>query len=182
MGGHFDLDKLADIGLGLGADVPVFVRGFAAFGEGVGDKLTPIELPEPWYVVIVPPVHVSTRKVFEHPDLTRDCSAIKICDLLQTGWQNVCTEVVAETYPLVSQAIEMLNEIFQDGGVARMSGSGASVFADCGVEDSGRQQAEQVLQKVRENPVAAGWTSVIARGMNRSPVHEMLGLTIDIRD
>ena len=171
-GGCLDIEQLADIGVKLGADVPVFVRGFAAFGEGVGEKLTPVELPEPWYVVVVPPVHVSTRKVFEHPDLTRDCSAIKICDLLQTEWRNVCTEVVAVEYRPVSQAIEILGDLSADSDGVRMSGSGASVFTAC----ADKQQAEQILKKVQANGVTADWTCFIARGLNRSPVHQRLGI------
>jgi len=171
-GGRLDIEQLADIGVKLGADVPVFVRGFAAFGEGVGEILTPVELAEAWYVVVVPPVHVSTGKVFEHPDLTRDCSAIKICDLLQTEWRNVCTEVVAAEYRPVSQAIEILGDLSGDAAGARMSGSGASVFTVC----SDKQQAEQILKKVQANPVTADWTCFTARGLNRSPVHQRLGI------
>jgi len=171
-GGCLDIEQLADIGLKLGADVPVFVRGSAAFGEGVGEILTPVELPEAWYVVVVPPVHVSTRKVFEHPDLTRDCSAIKICDLLQTEWRNVCTEVVAADYRPVSQAIEIIGDLSADSAGARMSGSGASVFTAC----ADKRQAEQILKKVQANPVTADWICFIARGLNRSPVHQRLGI------
>ena len=165
-GDHFDIDQLADIGLRLGADVPVFVRGFAAFGEGVGEKLTPVELPEPWYVVIVPPVHVSTQKVFKHPDLTRDCSAIKICDLSRREWRNVCTPVVLKKYPMVSQAVDILGEYSK----AKMSGTGASVFA--GFDSKAR--AEEVLQKICKNAEIEGWISFVAEGLNQSPLHHFL--------
>lgn len=166
---NYDIEILADIGLELGADVPVFVQGFAAFGEGVGEKLTPVTLPSSWYLVVVPPTHVSTGKVFSHPDLTRDCSAIKICDLLQTEWRNVCTEVVAKEYPAVFQAIEILGNYAK----AQMSGTGASVFA----RFDSRAEAEQILQQLENCPETDGWQCFVAQGLNRSPVHEKLGLT-----
>jgi 4-diphosphocytidyl-2-C-methyl-D-erythritol kinase len=91
---QFTIDELAEMGLVLGADIPVFVRGFAAFGEGVGERLTPFSPPENWYLVLIPPVHVSTKEIFSNPQLTRDCSTIKICDLSRREWRNVCTPVV----------------------------------------------------------------------------------------
>jgi len=162
----FSEDELAEMGLSLGADVPVFVHGFAAFAEGVGEKLTPISPDEPWYLVVVPPVHVSTRDVFSNPELTRDCSAIKICDLLPGEWRNVCTPVVVKNYPLVSQAIDILSEYSK----AQMSGTGASVFASFESES----QANEVLQKVRQNPATGTWICFVARGLNRSPLHQVL--------
>jgi len=162
----FSVDELAEMGLSLGADVPVFVRGFAAFAEGVGEKLTPISPDEHWYLVVVPPVHVSTKDVFSNPELTRDCSAIKICDLLPDEWRNVCTPVVLKNYPLVSQAIDIISEYSK----AQMSGTGASVFA-CFESES---RANGVLQKIRQNPVIESWTCFVARGLNRSPLHQIL--------
>ncbi len=162
----FSLDELADMGLQLGADVPVFVRGFAAFAEGVGEKLTPYSPPMSWYLVLVPPVHVSTKEIFLNSQLTRDCSTIKICDLSRREWQNVCTPVVIKNYPLVSQAIEILGEYSK----ARMSGTGASVFLSFHT----RAQAEDVLQQIRENPVVKPWVSFVAKGLNQSPLHHLL--------
>lgn len=167
-GDRLSIAELAEIGLQMGADVPVFIHGHAALGEGVGERLTPVDLPEPWYLVVVPQVHVSTKKVFAHPDLTRDCPSLKICDLLQTEWRNVFTDVVAVEYEPVSQAIEILGEF----SAARMSGSGAAVFAEC----DDQSHAEQIRKKISENPKTAGWTILTARGMNRSPVHQQLGI------
>ena len=162
----FSVDELAEMGLSLGADVPVFVHGFAAFAEGVGERLVPISPEEHWYLVVVPPVHVSTRDVFSNPELTRDCSAIKICDLLPSEWQNVCTPVVVKNYPLVAQAIDIVDKYSK----AQMSGTGASVFASFESES----QANEVLQKIRQNPATASWTCFVARGLNRSPLHQVL--------
>ena len=122
---QFSIDKLAAMGLQLGADVPVFVHGFAAFAEGVGEKLSRVLPVENWYLVLIPPVHVSTKQVFCNPELTRDCSAIKLCDLSRHEWRNVCTPVVVKSHPLVSQAIDIIGEYSK----ACMSGTGASVFA-----------------------------------------------------
>jgi 4-diphosphocytidyl-2-C-methyl-D-erythritol kinase len=160
------LAELSEIGLQLGADVPVFVNGFAAFAEGVGEKLTPVQPAEDWYLVLIPPVHVSTREVFSHPELTRDCSAIKLCDLSRHEWRNVCTPVVAKNYPEVSQAIDIINKYSK----ASMSGTGASVFARL---DS-KSQAEEILQQIRKNPQIISWESFVARGLNRSPLHDLL--------
>ena len=163
---QFSIDELAAMGLSLGADVPVFIRGFAAFAEGIGEKLSPVSLPENWYLVLIPPVHVSTKEIFSHPELTRDCSAIKLCDLSRHEWRNVCTPVVAKSYPMVSQAIDIINNYSK----ARMSGTGASVFA--GFDSKAR--AEEILQQIRLNPLTASWFSFVARGLNQSPLHGFL--------
>jgi len=162
----FTVGELSEMGLELGADVPVFVHGFAAFAEGVGEKLSPVSPDENWYLVLVPPVHVSTKKVFSYPQLTRDCSAIKLCDLSRHEWRNVCTPVVVKNYPMVSQAIDIISKYSK----ASMSGTGASVFASFDNE----AQAEEVLQQIRKNPQISSWTSFVARGLNQSPLHKFL--------
>ncbi len=158
----FSVDELADMGLNLGADVPVFVRGFAAFAEGIGEKLSPVELDENWYTVLIPAVHVSTKEIFSHPQLTRDCSAIKLCDLSRREWRNVCTPVVANSYSEVAQAIDIINKYSK----ARMSGTGASVFSSFDT----KVQAEDVLQKIKQNPISKSWFSFVAKGLNQSPL------------
>lgn len=163
---QFTTGELAEMGLVLGADVPVFVRGFAAFAEGVGEKLTPFSPPESWYLVLIPPVHVSTKEIFLNPQLTRDCSTIKICDLSRHEWRNVCTPVVLKNYPLVSQAIEIVDKYSK----ACMSGTGASVFASFDT----KAQAEEVLRQIRQNPVVLSWISFVAKGLNQSPLHHFL--------
>jgi 4-diphosphocytidyl-2-C-methyl-D-erythritol kinase len=162
----YSIDDLAEMGLSLGADVPVFVRGFAAFAEGVGEKLQPVLLPENWYLVVVPPVHVSTKSVFENLDLTRDCSAIKLCDLSRHEWRNVCTPVVIKNHPMVAQAIDIVDKYAK----AKMSGTGASVFAGFDT----RAQAEEVLQKIGLEHDIQGWVSFVAKGLNKSPLHSLL--------
>jgi 4-diphosphocytidyl-2-C-methyl-D-erythritol kinase len=117
--------ELANLGLKLGADVPVFVRGHAAWGEGVGDRLEPVELPEPWYLVVIPPVQVSTAEIFSAPELTRDANPLKIRNFLRGQGENVCEPVVRRRYPEVSEALDWLS----GHAPARMSGTGACIFA-----------------------------------------------------
>ena len=165
-GMQLSVEELAEVGLALGADVPVFVHGFAAFAEGVGEKLSPISLQEKWYLVLVPPVHVSTKQVFLNEDLTRDCSAIKLCDLSRHEWRNVCTPVVIKNYPMVLQAFDIIGKYSK----AKMSGTGASVFASFDT----RAQAEEILQKISSNHEVEGWLSFVAKGLNQSPLHHFL--------
>lgn len=154
--------QLSDIGLKLGADVPVFVHGYAAFAEGVGERLEAITLEQPWYLVITPHVHVSTAEIFQDLELTRDCPTIKIRDLPESGWDNVCLPVVARHYPQVAEALEVLGRYAQ----ARMSGTGASVFAAF----SSESEAQAVRLKMPDE-----WASFIAKGLNESPLAALLG-------
>lgn len=153
--------ELAEIGLKLGADVPVFIHGFAAFAEGIGEQLTPVDIEQPWYLVITPHVHVSTAEIFQDLELTRDCPTIKIRDLPASGWDNVCLPVVAKHYPQVAEAMEVLGQHAE----ARMSGTGASVFAAF--------DSEAEAQAVREK-LPKEWASFIAKGLNESPLATLL--------
>ena len=162
-----DIGQLADIGLKLGADVPVFVHGHAAFAEGVGERLQPVSTDECWYLLITPDVHVSTAEIFSDPDLTRDCPAIKICDLSTAGWDNVCVPVVTRRYPEVDKALNLLGGFSE----AKMSGTGASVFA----KFASRQQAEQVLARLKTTADwSENWQVFICQGRNESPLFEFM--------
>jgi 4-diphosphocytidyl-2-C-methyl-D-erythritol kinase len=152
-----DPDRLAELGLSLGADVPVFVCGRAAWAEGVGEKLTAVDVEEPWYVVLSPAVEVSTAGVFGDPELTRDSPPIRITSFRAGTLGNDCEPVVRRRYPQVAQALDWLGQF----GQARLTGTGACVFAPFG----GRAEAEEVL--ARGPP---GWVGFVARGLNRSPL------------
>jgi len=155
------LDDLAIMGLSLGADVPVFVRGCAAWAEGVGENLTPVVLDEPWVVVVVPSVSVSTQKIFSHKSLTRDQQAITIRDFLgglPVG--NICEEIVTKAYPEVANALEFLDTT-QPQGSARMTGTGSCVFAMYPSESG----AKNALAKMPEE-----WQGFIAKTCNQSPL------------
>jgi 4-diphosphocytidyl-2-C-methyl-D-erythritol kinase len=151
--------QLMELGLQLGADVPVFIHGHAAWAEGVGEQLVDITVDEPWFVVVIPPCHVVTGDIFSDPELKRDCQPITIDGFLSGQGLNVCESVVRERYPQVASALEWLS----DFGAARMSGTGACVF----VAFADRQQAQQVFEQL---PPA--WGGFIARGLNRSPLLE----------
>lgn len=163
-------ERLADLGLELGADVPVFVHGRAAFAEGVGERLAPVELETPWYLIVNPGCSVSTARVFCDAALTRNSAALKIRDLLPPdGGQvlsprtllqsarNDCEPVVRALYPEVDDALRWLAR----SGDARMTGTGACVFAPFA-------QREQAERRLLDLP--AGWQGFVARGMNRSPL------------
>jgi 4-diphosphocytidyl-2-C-methyl-D-erythritol kinase len=155
------VDDLARLGLPLGADVPVFVRGFSAWGQGVGEDLQPLELPDKWYVVIHPGVAVSTRDVFQSPELTRNSPVITIRDFFQSGGRNDCEPVVRARCPDVAEALDWLTRF----SPARLTGTGSCIFAPC----ASAIEAERLAARVPDR-----WTSFVARGLNRSPVHEML--------
>ncbi len=155
------VDALAALGLELGADVPVFVRGHAAWAEGVGERLTPIEPPEPWYLVVVPGCQVPTAEIFSARELTRDSETITIPAFLAGQGENVCEPVVRKRYPEVDEAMRWLGRF----GRARMSGTGASVFVAFSEEGEAREAAKQVPPK---------WRAFVARGLNRSPLMERL--------
>ena len=107
----FSADELAELGLSLGADVPVFVRGYACWAEGVGEIITPISLPELWYVVLVPDEQIETAALFSSPDLTRDCSPITIRDFLAGRGGNVFQPVASKIVESVREALTRLNAL-----------------------------------------------------------------------
>jgi 4-diphosphocytidyl-2-C-methyl-D-erythritol kinase len=133
-------DRLAELGLGLGADVPVFVRGHAAFAEGVGERLTPVELDEPWFLVVAPQVFVSTAEVFSDPELTRDTPPIKVRSLLAGGGRNDCLPVVQKRYPEVRNALILLNKFVP----AKLTGTGACIFGSFPKRDDADKVARQL--------------------------------------
>ena len=148
----------------------MFVHGLAAWAEGVGERLQPVELETPWYLVINPGCSVSTKSVFSHPALTRDSAALRIRDFLPPGGgqvlslralldsaRNDCEAVVRELYPEVDEVLRWLSRC----GDARMTGTGASVFAPF----AERAQAQGWLQSLPD-----AWNGFVARGMNRSAV------------
>jgi 4-diphosphocytidyl-2-C-methyl-D-erythritol kinase len=160
---HLNLpaERLAELGLTLGADVPVFVHGRAAWAEGVGERLTSLDLPEPWYVVVVPACHVSTAEIFAAPELTRNAPPLTIAAFLSGAGTNSCEAYVRGRYPEVNKALDWLG----DHAPARMSGTGAAVYASFADEAAARRVAD-AAPKIGE--------VFVARGRNRSPLHERL--------
>ena len=154
-------DQLAEIGLELGADVPIFIHGHSSWAEGIGEIITPISLPECWYLVLSPPVHVSTGEIFCDSRLTRDADRITIRDFLAGQHDNQCLPIVRDRYPKVGAALDWLGN-YAD---ARLTGTGACIFA----EFQSQQEAAAVL---REAP--AWLTGFVARGLDSSPVNDLL--------
>ncbi|TXH06141.1 MAG: 4-(cytidine 5'-diphospho)-2-C-methyl-D-erythritol kinase [Nevskiaceae bacterium] len=156
----FPLDELAGIGLRLGADVPVFVRGLAAWAEGVGEHLRPLALPEPWYLVLTPPVQVNTADIFNAPELPRATAPITPEDFLAGAGGNDCEAVTCARHPQVREALAWLRR----HGPARMSGTGASVFLPL---------ASRAEARALQAQVPASWHSFVAAGLNRSPLQNL---------
>ena len=154
---QLSLTQLTEIGLSLGADVPVFINGLSAFAEGVGEKLIAVDLPEPWYLVLTPDVHVSTAEVFNDPQLPRDTPKLSLADLMTSDWHNDCQQLVAKRHPQVAKALAWLIEY----APSRMTGTGACVFGTFAT----REQAEQVFAKK-----PADMSGFIAKGTNKSPL------------
>ncbi len=153
----WDAERLAVLGLQLGADVPVFVHGRAAWGEGIGEILTPLALPEPWYLLLIPPIQVSTAAIFSAADLTRDTPPITIPDFLSGQGRNDCETLVRRDYPEIDRAWSWLSE----HASAQLTGTGAALFASFATE----QAALAVLAQVPRQ-----WQGIVAKGMNRSPL------------
>ena len=156
-------DQLAEAGLTLGADVPVFVRGFAAWGEGVGEQLEPVEVPEDWYLLVYPNVPVTTAQVFNAPALERTTPRVTLDDFRRGRCRNDCEPVVRHICPEVAAALDWLDARAK----ARLSGTGASVFAAF-------PERDQAARLLRELP--AKWQGFVAKGCNRSPLMERLAL------
>ena len=115
-----EVEELEKLGRLLGADVPVFIRGVASWAEGTGELLRPIKLPEPWHVVVFPNVHLDTKQMFADPDLTRNCTPIKIRDFTQQRTRNVFEPIARRRQPEVERAFQWLNQYSS----ARLTGSG----------------------------------------------------------
>ena len=158
------IDQLAGIGLTLGADVPVFVRGHAAFGEGVGEKLTNANPPEDWFVIIKPACNINTGKIFSEQGLTRNTPRIRIAPAFEgdaSRYRNDCEDVVRKLYPEVNQSLEWLSQF----GPARLTGTGACIF--------GRFPTESAARIIWESK-PSGITGFVAQGVNISPLHKKL--------
>ena len=157
------VDRLAALGLQLGADVPVFVRGHNAWAEGVGEVLTAIELPPAWYVVASPGVHAATAALFQAPDLTRNAAPAKITGFLSgtspsgAVLDNAFEPVLRSREPAVEALFAQLASI----GTPRLTGSGSGCF----VEFAQRESAEAALASLP--PGIHAW---LARGAERSPL------------
>lgn len=157
-GTHLSSQALMKLGLQLGADVPVFINGNAAWAEGVGEELTNILLPENWIIVIKPDCHVDTKQIFCTKELTRDSKQITIADFLAGDQINDCAAVVRKVYQVVDQALSDLS-VYSN---ARLTGTGACVFA----EFSSYGEAVKAFDSLKNK-----WNVHLTKGLNISPLH-----------
>ena len=157
------VEALAALGLGLGADVPVFVRGQAAWAEGVGEQLTPADFPAPIYVLVQPDATVTTAELFQATELTRDSPVITMTGFLTTGGRNDFEPVVRRRYPAVAEALDWLGRV----APARLTGTGSCVYAAMPDERTARETLARL-------PVR--WRGYVVRGLNRSPLLERVRL------
>ena len=150
-------ETLQQLGRSLGADVPVFVGAHTAWAEGIGELLTPVPLPERWYLILTPQCHVSTEEIFSHRELTRNTSPIKIAAFFDGRARNDCQDLVRSLYPEVDNALKILEKF----GTARLTGTGACVFTEFDTEAQARAAADSL---------PSDWRGIVARGMNESPL------------
>jgi 4-diphosphocytidyl-2-C-methyl-D-erythritol kinase len=154
-------DQLATLGITLGADVPVFVRGFAAFAEGVGEKLTPVSPPEKWYLVAHPGVSIPTPVIFKDPELPRNTPFRSIDTLLNCEFGNDCEVIARKRFRKVDELLSWLLEY----APSRLTGTGACVFAEFDTENAARQVLKQAPEWLH---------GFVARGVNVSPLHQAI--------
>ena len=158
---NLSIDELSELGLTLGADIPIFVHGHAAFAEGVGEKITYCNPAEKWFVVLKPEDAISTAVVFQDPSLPRNTPKKPLEQLLKEPYQNDCEKVVVNHYSNVEKALNWLLQY----APARLTGTGACVFA----EFDNEADAQAVF---RHKP--AEFFGFVAKGLNVSPLHAML--------
>lgn len=157
----FTDEQLARWGLTLGADIPIFIHGQAAFAEGIGEKLQPVTPAEKWYLVAHPGISIATSAIFSASELTRKTPTRSLATLLNTPFTNDCEPIVRKQFPKVEQLLSWLLEY----APSRLTGTGACVFAEFDTESSARK----VLN------IAPAWLhGFVAQGVNVSPLRHAL--------
>ncbi len=152
-------EELTILGLQLGADVPIFIHGRAAWAEGVGEQLLEVDPPELFYLLVDPAVSISTADIFQAEELTRNTPKAKIRGFLPVGGRNDCEPVVIARYPAVKDALQWLSQL----GEARMTGTGSCLFVSLDDQEAAEQAREQLPSQ---------WRGFVVRGVNRSPLIE----------
>lgn len=155
---HLSRAELQELAVQLGADIPVFIFGQSAFAEGIGDQLSKVHLPEVWYVVLTPKIHVSTQEIFASAELTRNTIPIKMSSFSVGYGRNDLESVAKKKYPEIADCVSWLGQ----WGDSRMTGSGACVFAAFATH----MQAQQVLDRKPDY-----FSGFIARGVGEHPLY-----------
>lgn len=161
---NWESSRLQALGLKLGADVPVFIFGENAFAEGIGEQLTALSLPQAWYLVIVPPVHVSTVEIFSNKELTRNTIPITIPPFSIWDGHNDLEPVVCSLFPEVSRSLEWLKRL-ENTKITAMSGSGACVFSEFATESDANAAFATLPEDMR---------GFVARGLERHPMRKIM--------
>lgn len=154
---------LIEIGRQIGADVPIFIYGQAAFAQGIGDQFLTVDIPQYWYLVTYPNIEISTVKVFNDPELTRNTPSRNLDDLLTLSFdqfRNDCEMVVRKRYPIVDKVIRYLSQF----APTRLTGTGACIFTQCQTE----REAKQIQQKLNNNFQVP---SFVVKALNKSPLY-----------
>lgn len=154
-------EKLAKIGLELGADVPVFIYGQASWAHGVGEKLHSFEPEMPWYLLVHPDIHISTAEIFSNSQLTRDTTPIRMHSFIAGDGHNDCEPVVRSNYPEVEKVFDW----FGLNSQARLTGTGACVFCPYPDESTAQNMARSLPEH---------WSGFVIKGLNRSPLLDRL--------
>ncbi|MBD2785920.1 4-(cytidine 5'-diphospho)-2-C-methyl-D-erythritol kinase [Xenorhabdus sp. DI] len=155
---HLSDNELAQLGVGLGADVPVFVKGHAAFAEGIGEKLQPASPEEKWFLVAHPGIEIATPTIFTDPELKRNSPIRALGALLQAPFANDCEPIARKRFREVEQLLLWLLEY----APSRLTGTGACVFGEFESEASARKVLNQAPEWMQ---------GFVARGVNISPLH-----------
>ncbi|MDP3331801.1 MAG: 4-(cytidine 5'-diphospho)-2-C-methyl-D-erythritol kinase [Methylococcaceae bacterium] len=158
---NLSVEKLMQLGLALGADVPVFIFGNSSWAEGVGEKLTKIILPEKWVVLIHPDCHVNTKEIFLDNDLTRDSNSITIDEFLAGNNVNCFQEIVSGKHSLIKEALFDLS-LYSE---SKLTGTGACVFGEFSV----KQNAVKCFDNLNKK-----WNTFLINSTNISPLHSKL--------
>ncbi|TXI17448.1 MAG: 4-(cytidine 5'-diphospho)-2-C-methyl-D-erythritol kinase [Nitrosomonas sp.] len=161
---NLNKEQLLELGLRLGADVPIFIFGSNAFAEGIGEKFTALDLPPAWYLVLVPPVQVSTAEIFASKELTRNSIPIKIPPFSIWQGRNDLERVACQAYPEIARCLEWLKGL-EDTTIVSMSGSGACVFAEFPTESAARTAYQQVPGNMK---------AFVAKGLDFHPINKSL--------
>lgn len=157
---NWEKERLLELGLQLGADVPVFIFGQNALAEGIGEKLSALSLPAAWYLVLIPSVQISTAKIFSSKKLTRNTNPIRIPPFSVKQGHNDLEPVVCAAYPEVFRCLEWLKKL-KNTTIVAMSGSGACVFAEFATESEANEAYEQIPVDVK---------GFVARGLDYHPM------------
>ena len=159
---NLPIETLVKLGLTLGADVPIFIYGSTAWAEGLGEQLTPVELPPSWFLILYPGIAVATREIFQAPELTRNSPRLTMRAILESGSsRNDCEAVVRARFPEVARAFEWLER----WAPARLTGTGSCLFA----QFASAAEAERVAARAPDC-----WRSFVVPGLNSSPINERL--------